>query len=145
MFVRQISVFLENVQGALFELTQLLGENEINILALSIADTANFGIVRCITHEDKIEKATELLRERGHIAQVNNVLCVCVPHEPLGLAKVLKIIEDAGISVEYMYSFYESTGADAVIIIRPSEKTRCFNVLSEHSIKLLEQEQINEL
>ena len=145
MFVRQISVFLENVHGALYELTQLLGENDINLLALSIADTANFGIVRCITREDQIERATELLRARGHVAQVHNVLCVCVPHEPLGLAKVLRIIEEAGISVEYLYSFYENTGSDAVLIIRPSEKTRCYNVLKENGIELLEQEQIDQL
>ncbi len=145
MFVRQISVFLENVHGALYELTQLLGENNVNLLALSIADTANFGIVRCITPESQIELAVELLRSRGHIAQVHNVLCVCVPHEPLGLARVLKIIEDAGISVEYLYSFYESTGADAVMIIRPSEKTRCYNLLVDNGIRMLEQEQINNL
>lgn len=145
MFVRQISVFLENVHGALYELTQLLGENDINLLALSIADTANFGIVRCITREAEIERTTDILHEHGYVAQVHNVLCVCVPHEPLGLAKVLKIIEDAGISVEYLYSFYESTGSDAVLIIRPSEKTRCFNILTENGIKLLEQEQVDEL
>lgn len=145
MFVKQISIYLENVRGSLNELTQLLGENNINLLALSLADTSNFGIVRCITREAQTEEAAALLREKGYIAKVNNVLCVCVPHEPLGLAKVLKVIYDADISVEYLYSFYESTGTDAVLIIRPSEKTRCFNVLTENGIKLLEQEQINQL
>ncbi len=145
MFVKQISIYLENVHGALHELTQMLGENGINLLALSLADTANFGIVRCITREAQIEEATALLREKGYIAKVNNVLCVCVPHEPLGLAKVLSLINEAGISVEYLYSFYESTGSDAVLIIRPSEKTRCHNLLTEKGIRLLTQEQINQL
>ena len=145
MFVKQISIYLENVHGALHELTQLLGENDINLLALSLADTANFGIVRCITKESQIEKATQILRDKGYIAKVNNVLCVCVPHEPLGLAKVLSIINDASISVEYLYSFYENTGSDAVLIIRPSEKTRCHNLLAENNISLLTQEQVNQL
>ncbi len=145
MFVKQISIYLENVHGALHELTQLLGENDINLLALSLADTANFGIVRCITRESQIETATALLREKGYIAKVNNVLCVCVPHEPLGLARVLSLINDAGISVEYLYSFYENTGADAVLIIRPSEKTRCHNLLTDNDISLLTQEQVNQL
>lgn len=145
MFVKQISIYLENVRGSLNELTQLLGENGINLLALSLADTSNFGIVRCITREAQTEEAAALLRDKGYIAKVNNVLCVCVPHEPLGLAKVLKVIDDADISVEYLYSFYESTGSDAVLIIRPSEKTRCYNVLTENGIKLLDQEQVNQL
>jgi len=145
MFVKQISIYLENVRGSLNELTQLLGENGINLLALSLADTSNFGIVRCITREAQTEEAAALLRDKGYIAKVNNVLCVCVPHEPLGLAKVLKVIDDADISVEYLYSFYESTGSDAVLIIRPSEKTRCHNVLTENGIKLLDQEQVNQL
>lgn len=145
MFVKQISIYLENVHGALHELTQLLGENGINLLALSLADTASFGIVRCITRESQIEQATAILREKGYIAKVNNVLCVCVPHEPLGLARVLSIINEAKISVEYLYSFYENTGADAVLIIRPSEKTRCNDVLRANDINLLTQEQVNQL
>ena len=111
MFVRQISIYIENIRGSLRELTQLLGENDIDLKALSIADTSSFGIVRCIVEESQIDKTIDLLRENGHIAKVNNVICVCVPDKPLGLSSILTLLEQAGISIEYIYSFYKSTGA----------------------------------
>lgn len=145
MFVRQISIYLENVKGSLREITQLLGDNNIDLKALSIADTMSFGIVRCIVAEDQIEKTMAILREHGNIAKVNNVICVCIPDKPSGLSKVLTLIEDAGISIEYTYSFYKSTGDNAVLIIRPSEKRRTVAVLSENGIQMLNQAEIDKI
>ncbi len=145
MFVRQISIYLENVKGSLREITQLLGENDIDLKALSIADTMSFGIVRCIVAENQIEKAMGILREHGNIAKVNNVICVCIPDKPSGLSKVLTLIEDAGISIEYTYSFYKNTGDNAVLIIRPSEKRRTVAVLSENGIQMLNQAEIDKI
>ena len=145
MFVKQISIYLENVKGSLREITQLLGENNIDLKALSIADTMSFGIVRCIVAEDQIEKTMEILREHGNIAKVNNVICVCIPDKPSGLSKVLALIEDAGISIEYTYSFYKNTGDNAVLIIRPSEKRRTVAVLSENGIQMLNQSEIDRI
>lgn len=145
MFVRQISIYLENVKGSLREITQLLGDNNIDLKALSIADTMSFGIVRCIVAEDQIEKTMEILREHGNIAKVNNVICVCIPDKPSGLSKVLALIEDAGISIEYTYSFYKNTGDNAVLIIRPSEKRRTVAVLSENGIQMLNQSEIDKI
>ena len=145
MFVRQISIYLENIRGTLCELTKLLGEAGIDLKALSIADTANFGIVRCIVAEEDIEKTTELLRANGHISKVNSVICVCVPDKPLGLSNILSLLEKEDISIEYTYSFYKNTGDNAVIIIRPSEKTKTVALLEANEIKMLTQNDINSL
>ena len=145
MFVKQVSIYIENIRGALNEVVTLMGEGGIDLMALSVADTASFGIVRCIVKEEQLEKASAILREAGHISKINNVICVCVPDKPMGLATVLDLIKDAGISIEYIYSFYKNTGDDAVLILRPSEKTRCVNVLNENGIRTLTQEEINAL
>ncbi len=145
MFVRQISIYIENIRGSLRELTQLLGENDIDLKALSIADTSSFGIVRCIVEESQIDKTIDLLRENGHIAKVNNVICVCVPDKPLGLSSILTLLEQAGISIEYIYSFYKSTGDHAVLIIRPSEKRRTVHLFEENNIQMLTQAEIDKI
>ena len=145
MFVRQISVYLENIHGSLVELTKLLGENDVDLKALSIADTASFGIVRCIVNENEIEKTLNMLRENGYIAKANNVICVCVPDKPSGLSNILSLLSDAEISIEYTYSFYKNTGDNAVLIIRPSEKRRSVKIFQENGIKLLSQSDIDEI
>ena len=80
MFIKQVSVFLENTKGTLREVTQLLGENEINLLALSVADTSGFGIIRLIVKSCDIDKTLSILRDSGNIARVNHVVCVRIPH-----------------------------------------------------------------
>jgi len=145
MFGKQISIYIENIRGALNEVVTLLGQGGVDLMALSVADTASFGIVRCIIKEEQLEKASSILREAGHISKVNNVICVCVPDKPMGLATVLDLIKEAGISIEYIYSFYKNTGDNAVLILRPSEKTRCVNVLNENGIRTLTQEEVNVL
>jgi hypothetical protein len=143
MFIKQISIYLENVRGSLRELTQLLGENSINLLALSVADTSGFGIIRCIVKSDEIEKAMDALKKAGYIAKTNSVICVSIPHRPLGLASVLRMLDEGGISVEYSYSFCRSTLDDAVIIIRPSDKDRCAEILQEHGVRLISQAEVD--
>ncbi len=144
MFIKQVSVFLENIKGSLRELTEVLGENGINLLALCIADTSGFGIVRIVVKSGDVDKAIEVLRENGYIARVNNVICIEIPHKPLGLASVLRLLEEENISVEYSYSFCRSTLDDAVIIIRPSDKDVCAKVLSDNGIKLVSQAEVDE-
>jgi hypothetical protein len=143
MFVKQISIFLENVRGSLRELTQLLGEHDVNLLALSIADTAGFGIVRCIAKSTELDKALASLRDAGFIAKVNDVVCVRIPNRPLGLAHVLQIMDENCISVEYSYSFCRSTLDDAVIILRPSDKEKCVKALVDGGIKLISQSEVD--
>lgn len=149
MFITQISVYLENNKGTLRELTKILGENEIDILALSIADTTNFGIVRCVTKESDIEKAIKALREDGFVAKTGSVICAAVPNKPAGLDSVLKTIEENDIAIEYMYSLNYNIGNKALIVLRLSaenmEKEQIADLLLSKDIILVNQEDINRL
>lgn len=145
MYVKQISVYLENVRGTLRNVTRLIGDAGIDLMALSVADTANFGIVRFIVREDKIDKALEVLKEAGCPARVNNVICVCVPNRPSGLDNILKVIEEAGISIEYLYSFNYSKDGCALLIFRLSDKAEGVKLFADNGIKMLTQEEVNNL
>ena len=146
MFIKQISVFLENHNGALREMTELLGKGGVDLLALSIADTQNFGIVRLIVHSDKIEPAMELLKKGGYIAKVNHVICAAVPDRPLGLCELLTIIEQAGLSVEYMYSFLrKSEDGNANLILRLNDGKRAAQIFGMKDVTMLSQEEVDNL
>lgn len=145
MFVSQISVYLENVKGTLCRVTTLLESNKVDILALAIADTAGFGIVRFIVKEDDIQKTISILQASGYSARTNKVICVKVPNEPGGLNSVLTLMEDAGIAVEYLYSFNYSADGKALLIFRLSDQDAGITVLKQHNIRLVSQEEINAL
>ena len=146
MFVKQISVFLENNPGTLRELTELLGKGGIDLLALSIADTQSFGIVRVIVHSDQLDPATLLLKEAGYIFRVNNVICASVPDKPLGLCSLLSVIEQAGLSVEYMYSLTRSVADDnAYMILRLNDGQRAAKVFAMKNVVMHSQEEIDKL
>ena len=145
MHIRQISVYLSNVSGSLYELTQLLGEHGINLLALSLADTERFGIARLIVKSGQFDQAHALLEENGFTAKVNHVLCVSIPDRPLALAGVLAHIKEADISVEYMYSFCRTVGSDALLIIRPASASACAPVLEAAGVHLLSQEEVDQM
>ena len=146
MFIKQISVFLENAPGTLRELTELLGKGGIDLLALSIADTQNFGIVRLIMHSDEIDRAMKLLKEAGYVAKINHVICAAVPDRPLGLCELLAIIEQAGLSVEYMYSFLRKAGdGTAHMILRLNDGARAAQVFGMKNVTMLSQEEVDNL
>ena len=143
MHITQISVFLENKAGTLRELTEILGREKINLLALSLADTSGFGIARFIVRSSDNEHAAAVLKQNGFIAKTNRVVCIRIPHKPMSLAAILALLEQNGLSVEYTYSFCQSTLSDAVIIIRPSDCTKCEAVLDEGGIKTVSQEEVD--
>lgn len=116
MRVEQISVFLENKAGRLSEVCRILGQADINIRALALADTTDFGILRLIVNDTAKAKAT--LNEKGFTVGRTDVVAVEVPDRPGGLAAVLGILEEHEINVEYMYAFVQQSGANAVIIFR---------------------------
>ncbi|HSB52474.1 MAG TPA: ACT domain-containing protein [Dissulfurispiraceae bacterium] len=116
MKVKQISVFLENKKGRLWEALDSLAKAKINIRALSIADTSEFGILRLIVPEP--EKAKKALEKNGFTVGENDVIAVGVSDEPGGLARVLKVLTDADINVEYVYAFVEKSGQKAVVVLR---------------------------
>ena len=146
MFIKQISVFLENTPGALREMTEILGKGGVDLLALSIADTQNFGIVRLIVHSEQIDPAVELLKNAGYIAKVNHVICATVPDRPLGLCELLAIIENAGLSVEYMYSFLRrASEANAHMILRLNDGKRAAQIFAMKDVAMLSQEEVDSL
>jgi hypothetical protein len=136
MKVEQISVFLENKPGALAEVTRILGESGINIRALSLADTKDFGILRLIVNDN--EKARDILGRKGLTVRKTEVVAVEVPDRPGGLAEILKVLSEAEINVEYLYAFVQQSGENAIIIFRFDETDRAIEVLSKKQFKILE-------
>lgn len=143
MYIKQISVFLENKKGTLGSMLSTLGKADINLLALSLADTADFGIVRIIVASNSIDRALDALREEGFMASQSNLVCVQLPNEPLGLARIAQALDEGGVALEYAYSFCQSTLDDAVIIIRPSDAEKCVEILASENIKIVTQEQVD--
>lgn len=129
MKVNQISIFLENRPGRLRKVTRILGDNEINIRALSLADTNDFGILRLIVSQP--EKAHEILKAAGFTVNGTEVLAVEVPDEPGGLSGVLETLDAAGINVEYMYAFLERATDQALLIFRFDDYEAATKVLTE--------------
>lgn len=140
MRVEQIAVFMENKSGKLAEITSILADNSINIRALSVADTADFGILRLIV--DNSEKAKTVLKAEGFTVGKTNVLAVEVPDKTGGLATVLKAIEAAGLNVEYMYAFVNKTGENAVLIFRFEDMDKAITSLQNDGFTLLSSEVI---
>ena len=116
MFVKQLSVFIENRSGRLAAACDALAENDINIVALSLADTADFGILRMIVTDP--ETAYGVFKEKGFTVIQNDVLAVEVEDRPGGLAELLDVLDDAGINVEYMYAFSTIRTTRAALIFR---------------------------
>lgn len=140
MRVEQLAVFLENKSGRLAEITSIIAENGINIRALSVADTADFGILRLIV--DDVEKTKSSLKEKGFTVGKTNVLAVEVEDKTGGLANVLQEIHNVGLNVEYMYAFVNKTGENAVLIFRFEDMEKAIVALQEKGFTLLTGEQI---
>lgn len=140
MFIKQVSVFIENKNGRLDKFTSLLGNNNIDLLALSVADTTNFGMIRAIV--DDYENTVNILREHGYTVNLTDVLAVTVSDSPGGLSNVLKLLRNADISIEYLYSFVRRVGNDAVIIFRVDKPEEASKMFLENNIKLLNQNEI---
>ena len=138
--IRQISVFLSNQSGRLAEVTRLLAENGIDIIALSIADTAQYGALRIITDDN--DKAIEILKDANFITKVNHVLAIEIPNEPGALAKVLAAFDKDGISVEYIYAFVGKSGINARVIIRVNDNARGIETLGGIGIRLITEDEI---
>jgi hypothetical protein len=140
MKAEQISVFIENKSGRLAEVTRILGEAGVNIRALSLADTSDFGILRLIVNDR--EKTKSVLKEKGFTVSKTEVVAVEVPDRPGGLYQILKKLESEAINVEYMYAFVERCGENAVIIFRFDEPDKAIKTLLESGFNVLEGEQL---
>ncbi len=135
MIVQQISVFLENRIGRLAEVTGILGDNGINIRALSLADTADFGILRLIV--DDVEKAIRILKDEGLTVGETDVVAVEVPDAPGGLAQLLRMLQEEQVNVEYMYAFVKAAAESAIMIFRFEEPRKALDVLKRNQVRVL--------
>ena len=144
MTVNQISVFLENKPGTLTAMTGLLADSGVDMRALSLAETNDFGIVRLIVND--VYKATTVLKDAGFVHSLTPVLAVLIPDEPGGLHKVLQVLTDTGVNVEYMYAFLGGGDVDhAYMIFRVQDVKKAGTALSAKGVKLVNQDNIAQL
>ncbi len=136
MRIKQISVFLENKKGRLAEITKLIAEAGIDIRALSIADTAEFGILRLIV--DKPEKAVEAISEGGFTVKSTDVLAVEIPDKPGSLARVMEIFEETGVNIEYLYASLEKDCSTAVVVFKVEDIEHGMKIAVEHKLTTLD-------
>lgn len=143
MNAEQISIFLENTPGRLVEVTRIFEEGCINIRALSLADTTDFGILRLIV--DQYDKAREILKDKGFTVGKTEVVAVEVPDRPGGLGLVLQILAQSGVNVEYMYAFVQHSGKNAVIIFRFDNLEQAIGLLQKEGIYIYKGEEVYRL
>ena len=140
MNILQISVFLENRTGQLAEITRLLASNGIDIRALSIAETSDYGLARMIV--DDSHKASTILLNHGDILSMTPVWAVEVPDRPGGLAEVLGVLAENHVDVEYMYSLFTHREGHAYMVMRISDEPRFLSTLGDRRIRLMTQEEL---
>lgn len=134
MIIKQISIFLEDKSGRLTEITKILAEHDINITALSIADSTDYGIVRMIV--GRPELAQKVLKEKGMAVQVTEVACMVIPNEPGGLHKALDILTKHDINIDYLYAFAD--GNRASVVIRSASIQEVITVLQTNKQTLMQ-------
>lgn len=135
MFVKQMSVFVENTTGRLADITQILADHNIDLMASTIAEAADYGILRCIVKDP--EEAAKVLKAKGFSASVTEVLAVSLENKPGGFNKVLKVLANAKISVGYIYSTIKSQEGEAVIMMKVADPQKAVEVLQADGVKLL--------
>jgi hypothetical protein len=140
MSVKQISVFLENKSGRLAEVTEVLGKKNIGIIALSIADTSDFGILRLIVSQP--DEALRVLREAGFAVSVIDVLAVAIADTKGSLAKVLAVLADNNIGIEYMYAFCSKLDNMALAVLKVGDLENTGNILGKNGFKILSQSDV---
>ena len=140
MFIDQISIFIENRQGRMAEITKLLADGDIDIRALSIADTTDYGILRLIVNNP--EKATKLLKENHVTATITKVLAIAIDDKPGGLNKAITILSEKGVDVEYMYAFLNPRKDTAFVILRVADNEKAIEILKDGGIELMSNEDI---
>ena len=140
MFIKQVSVFIENVPGKLSEVTKILGKHGVDISALTLADPTDFGILRLIVTDP--DKACAALREHSFIVKLSAVVAVVIDDKPGGLTAVLDILGSAQVSVEYLYAFVGSQDGHAVVVLRPDDALAAVKALAENRVSTLEPKDI---
>ncbi len=141
MLLKQVSIFLENKSGRLAEVSRILGNNNIDISALSIADTTEFGILRLIVNNPDL--AVKVINEQGFTVATTEVIAICVDDKPGGISKALDCLEENHIGIEYMYAFIGNTRKDkALVIIRVEDVQLALDVLAKNNIEIIPADEI---
>ncbi len=140
MLVKQISVFLENKSGRIYEVSKALGENDINISALSIADTTDFGIMRLIVNRP--QEALDVLKAQGFTVSSTEVIAAEVADSPGGLSQALAALNDAKISIEYLYAFAAKSKTGALVLFRVEDPHAAVKALQDVGIMVLSGEEV---
>jgi hypothetical protein len=140
MKVEQIAIFLENKSGRMAEITAILAQNGINIRAMSLADTADFGILRLIVNDT--DNASQVLKDNGFTVGVTEVIVAEVSDKPGGLAEVLQIIKESELNIEYMYAFTQKSGETGLIIFRFDELETAIDTLMKADVRLLSSDEV---
>jgi len=143
MTVKQLSVFVENRPGKLVKALESLGEADIDIRALSLADTSDFGILRVIV--DKPDKALRAFSDAGFLVKSNEVLAVVIGDKPGGLASVVRILSEAGVNLEYTYAFVAHSKNNAYVIIRADDNDVAIEALTTNGVTLLSEKEMYSL
>ena len=143
MLIKQISVFMENRPGRLAEITNVLSENNIDMRAINIADTTDFGILRMIVNDPK--RAEKVLRENNMTASTTDVIAVSSDDTVGAFSKVLMLLKKEDISIEYIYSFIGEKSAKAVIVIKTNDNERSVALLQQGGIAVLSPDDLNGL
>ena len=138
--VKQLSVFIENSKGRLAHLTRVLGDAGVDLHSLSIADTANFGILRAIVDDN--EKALKVLHEHNYKVNTTELLAVAVKDIPGGLAQALEVLDNAGVNIEYLYSFVRKPRDSALILFKVDDAPKAVATLEKHKMRMLTQEEL---
>ncbi|MCL2819908.1 MAG: ACT domain-containing protein [Oscillospiraceae bacterium] len=140
MTVEQLSVFVENRPGKLLEALETLGDANVDLRALSLADTSDFGILRIIV--DSPSNAFNTLGEAGFLVKSNDVLAVVIGDKPGGLAAIVRILSDAGVNIEYTYAFVAHSRDNAYVILRVDDNDEAIKVLSKNDVTLLSSKEL---
>ena len=140
MSIHQISVFLENRSGQLAQITALLAKEHVDIRAISIAETADYGLARMIV--DDSYKASSILLQHGDILSMTPVWAVEVPDRPAGLSELLEVLAEAHVDVEYMYSLFAGKDGHAYMVLRISEEPTFLDALGKRQIKVMTKDEL---
>lgn len=143
MKVSQLSVFIENKSGRLADVTRSLADNSINIRALSIADTIDYGLLRMIVNDPAAAKAS--LSKAGFTVALTEVLAIEVPDRPGGLAGIIDILAEAGINIEYMYAFVGTSGENALVVFRIEKVDEAITILQKKGVRILTGDELHSL
>lgn len=136
MIIEQISIFVENKPGRLAEITDIIAKNNINIKALSVADTTNFGILRIIV--DNPKEVERVLKDTGLTVSITSVITACIHNRPGGLAEVLGLLADNSITIEYMYAFIAKNENEAYVVMRIEDEAAAVKLLRENGFSGME-------